>query len=318
MPRIVFLDLESTHHNDLNLKRLQDCGELITYPFTNAETIHDRINDADIIITNKVIIDKELLEAFRDQIKLICVAATGTNNVDLEAAKQYQIPVTNVRNYGTQSVAEHVISLIFALNRRIPQFQYSIQQGEWQHSQHFCLLGHPIREVAGLNLVIIGYGTLGQATAQLAQNLGMNIFIAERPGQTIREGRISFEEGLKIADVLSLHCPLTPETENLITSKELTLMKPDATLINTARGGIVNEQDLVNALKMGEIGGAGMDVLTKEPPKEGNVLLEANLANLVLTPHIAWASQRARQTLVDQLADIIEAYKQGEWMNRVI
>lgn len=320
MSRIAFLDLETTYRNDLNLERLQACGELITHQATTPAQVKTHIGNADIVITNKVMLDAATIQAIHQQVKLICIAATGTNNVDLEAARHFKIPVTNVRDYGTQSVAEHVISLIFSLNRSLPAYQQAVASGQWQKSKQFCLLDYPIRELAGLKLCIISYGVLGQATARLAQALGMEIIIAEQPNQPIRSGRVAFTDALAQADIISLHCPLTKETENLIDAAEFEQMKSDAILINTARGGIVNEQALLTALQTKQIAAAATDVLTQEPPSQGNILLEQHLPNLIITPHIAWASQKARQTLVDQLADIISTFQtdQQKIMNRVI
>lgn len=320
MSRIVFLDLETTYRNDLNLEQLHACGNLITHQTTTPEQVQTHIGDAEIVITNKVVIDASTIQSIHQQVKLICIAATGTNNVDLEAASAFNIPVTNVRDYGTQSVAEHVISLIFSLNRSIPAYQQAINTGQWQKSQQFCLLDYPIREVSGLKLCIVGYGVLGQATARLAKALGMQILIAEQPNKSPREGRLKFEEALAQADIVSLHCPLTEETKHLIDTQAFEIMKSDAILINTARGGIVHEQALVEALTSGKIAAAATDVLTQEPPTQGNILLEKSLPNLMVTPHIAWASQTARQTLVDQLVSIIKTFQEDPQhiMNRVV
>ena len=316
--KAVFLDLDSTSHNDLDLNRLhQACGELRTWGHTLPEQRLAHIADAEIIISNKVVLDAPVLHALAGQVKLICVAATGTNNIDIVTARALGITVTNIRNYASQSVAEHVMAMIFALRRQLPAYQQALQRGDWQRSQHFCLLDYPMSEIAGSTLAIIGYGALGQATAKLAQAVGMQIMIAEQPHQAVRAGRVAFETALAQADVLSLHCPLTEQTRDLINAERLRLMKPSALLINTARGGIVNEAALRTALQEGWIAGAGMDVLVTEPPKADALLLNVPLPNLLITPHVAWASRKARQTLIDQLAHIMTSWQQGIAVNVV-
>lgn len=319
MSSAVFLDLGSTSHHDLDLSKLEKaCTTLTLYDFTTPEQVLEHIGKAEIVISNKVILNATTLQTLAKQLKLICIAATGTNNVDLQAAQTLGIPVTNIRDYASQSVAEHVIALIFTLKRQLLAYQQAVQQGAWQRSPHFCLLDYPITPIAESTLGIVGYGTLGQATARLAEKLGMQILIAERPQQTPRSGRLAFEQVLQQADILSLHCPLTTETQQMINSERLSLMQPNALLINTARGGLVDEAALLQALKQGVIAGAGIDVLTQEPPKADSLLLQQQLPNLIITPHIAWASLPARQTLIDQLATIIEQFKQGHSMNRVV
>ncbi len=319
MPQTVFLDYASTSHNDLDLTQLeQACGALTLWQDTNPETLLEHIGQAEVVISNKVLINASTLQALKDQLKLICVAATGTNNVDLVAARALGIPICNVRNYGSRSVAEHCISLIFALARQIPAYNQTVQMGNWQQSKHFCLLDYPITEIAGKTLGIIGYGTLGQATAELAAAIGMKIIIAERlDANRIRPNRVNIDELLAQADVISLHCPLTEQTKRLIHAKRLKQMKPSAFLINSARGGLIDEADLLAALQNGTIAGAGLDVLSIEPPTAANPLLRQSLPNLIITPHIAWASRKARQTLLNQLADIINSFQQGKLLNQV-
>ena len=318
MSQAVFLDLGSTSHADLELSRLNTvCDTLECWDHTSLLQRIEHIGKAEIIITNKVLIDAPILEALQNQIKLICIAATGTNNVDLVTAKRLGIPVTNIRNYASQSVAEHTLALIFALRRQLIAYRQALQQGAWQASSHFCLLDYPMPPIAGSTLAIVGYGTLGQAVAQLAQQVGMQILLAEQPHATVRKGRVSFEQALAQADVLSLHCPLNEQTRNLINAERLQHMKPNALLINTARGGIMDEVALVQALKQNWIGGAGIDVLAKEPPDNDSLLLQVDLPNLIVTPHVAWASQTARQTLINQLADIIQSWQQGRLLNQV-
>lgn len=319
MPQAVFLDYASTSHDDLDLTRLRHaCGQLQLWEDTQADNLLEHIGQAEIVISNKVILNAATLNALKDQIKLICVAATGTNNIDLASAHQLGIPVCNVRNYGNRSVAEHCISLIFALARQLPAYHQAVQAQAWQKSKHFCLLDYPITEVAGKTLGIIGYGSLGQATAELAAAVGMQILVAERlEAPTIRTGRVSLHELLAKADFISLHCPLTEQTKAFINAERLQHMKPSAFLINTARGGLICEADLLAALQTHQIAGAALDVLSLEPPTTDNPLLQTSLPNLIITPHIAWASRSARQTLIEQLADIISSFQANHLINPV-
>lgn len=319
MPQAVFLDYASTSHDDLDLTRLRHaCGQLQLWEATQADNLLEHIGQAEIVISNKVILNATTLTALKDQIKLICVAATGTNNIDLEVAQQLGIPVCNVRNYGNRSVAEHCLSLIFALARQLPAYHQAVQAQAWQKSKHFCLLDYPITEVAGKTLGIIGYGSLGQATAELAAAVGMQILVAERlDAPTVRTGRVSLHELLARADFISLHCPLTEQTKAFINAERLQHMKPSAFLINTARGGLICEADLLTALQTHQIAGAALDVLSLEPPTTDNPLLQTSLPNLIITPHIAWASRSARQTLIEQLADIISSFQTNHLINQV-
>lgn len=319
MPQAVFLDYASTSHGDLDLTRLrQACGQLQLWEATQADNLLEHIGQAEIVISNKVILNAATLTALKDQIKLICVAATGTNNIDLEVAHQFGIPVCNVRNYGNRSVAEHCLSLIFALARQLPAYHQAVQAQAWQKSKHFCLLDYPITEVAGKTLGIIGYGSLGQTTAELAAAVGMQILVAERlDAPIVRTGRVSLHELLASADFISLHCPLTEQTKAFINAERLQYMKPSAFLINTARGGLICEADLLTALQTHQIAGAALDVLSLEPPTTDNPLLQTSLPNLIITPHIAWASRSARQTLIEQLADIISSFQTNHLINQV-
>lgn len=319
MPQAVFLDYASTSHDDLDLTRLRHaCGQLQLWEATQADNLLEHIGQAEIVISNKVILNAATLTALKDQIKLICVAATGTNNIDLAVAQQLGIPVCNVRNYGNRSVAEHCLSLIFALARQLTAYHQAVQAQAWQKSKHFCLLDYPITEVAGKTLGIIGYGSLGQATAELAAAVGMQILVAERlDAPTVRTGRVSLHELLARADFISLHCPLTEQTKAFINAERLQHMKPSAFLINTARGGLICEADLLTALQTHQIAGAALDVLSLEPPTTDNPLLQTSLPNLIITPHIAWASRSARQTLIEQLADIISSFQANHLINQV-
>jgi len=276
----------------------------------------ERIAGADVIISNKVMLDEQALRSV-PALKLVCVAATGTNNVDLKAAKALGITVCNVRGYATPAVSQHAIALMLALSTRLIDYREAVRAGRWQQARQFCLLDYPIRELAGKTLGIIGYGELGQAVARLGEAFGMKLLVAQRPGGPAEKGRVPLPELLPQVDVLSLHCPLTPQTQNLIGARELALMKRDAILINTARGGIVDEQALVDALRERRIGGAGIDVLTVEPPVNGNVLLDPDIPNLIVTPHSAWASRETRQRLVAEVVANIRAFTEGTPRNLV-
>jgi len=304
----VFLDSESLDRDDIDFENLRSTlPEWKFHAKTRAAETTERVRDAEIVVSNKVVLDRAALQGARS-LKLVCVAATGTNNVDLIAAKELGIAVCNVVHYATPSVVQHVFSLITALNTKLLNYQEAVRAGSWNKSDQFCLLDFPIRELDGLTMGIVGYGELGKAVARAAECFGMTVLISQRPGAEATKGRVSLSELLPKIDILSLHCPLTDNTRNLIGSKELALMKNNALLINTARGGIVDEQALANALSAGTIGGAGIDTLTREPPVEGNVLLNPDLPNLIVTPHIAWASRSARQRLVDGVAANIRAF----------
>ena len=313
----VVLDAKSIDNEDIDFSGLESVVEYWQYyDNTHTDEIQTRIQDADIVVANKVNLQKQHITQ-ANQLKLICVAATGTNNIDLEAAAELGICVTNVTNYATPSVVQHVFCLILALSRKLNQYQAAIRDGRWQQSEFFCLLDYPISELAGKTLGIIGYGVLGQGVAAVGKAFGMRVLVADRKGVTPREGRVTFEQLMSESDVVSLHCPLTAETSNLIDEKELALMKPGALLINTARGGIVNEAALVTALESDKLGGAGFDVLGNEPPTLGNPLLELELPNLIVTPHIAWASVEARQRVIDEIVKNIMAFRKGEPRNIV-
>lgn len=266
--------------------------------------------------TEKVVIDAETIQQL-PKLKLILISATGANNVDLKAAKAQGIVVCNCQGYGTASVAQHTLTLMLALATSLIRYDRAVTQGRWQQSSQFCFLDYPILELSGKTLGIMGYGELGQEVARLAQAFGMQILIANLPNRPKHENGLELNELLPQVDFLSLHCPLTPETQNLINANAFELMKNSAFLINCARGGIVHEADLVDALKQGKIAGAATDVLTVEPPREGNVLLDANLPNLIITPHAAWGSVQSRQRMVEQLAENAKGFISGQIIRQV-
>jgi len=315
--RGVFLDDHTLSNGDLVLDTLRETLDSWTFRGSTAPgDVAGAIQEAGIVVTNKVKLDGKAL-ASAPSLRLVCVAATGTNNIDVAAATRLGITVCNVRAYATASVVEHVFLLMLALTRRLQRHLHAISRGEWNAADRFSLLDYPFYGLSGRTLGIIGFGELGRAVARTAAPFGMQVLIAQRPGATARPGRLELPELLARADIISLHCPLTEQTRNLITRLELDCMRRDAILINTARGGIVNEADLAEALRNGKIGGAAVDVLSEEPPVNGNPLLDPALPNLIVTPHIAWASIESRQKLVDELAANIHAYLRGEPRNVV-
>ncbi|OGT18991.1 MAG: glycerate dehydrogenase [Gammaproteobacteria bacterium RBG_16_57_12] len=315
--RGVFLDCNSIDRGDLKLGALRaSLPDWEFYPLTEPAQVHDRIRNAQVVISNKVVLDAAAMEAAA-QLQLICVAATGTNNVDLATARQRGIAVCNVRGYATPSVVQHTFTLMLNLFTRIPEFHQTVMAGRWHNSNLFCLFDYPVRELAGKVLGIVGYGELGQAVARVAQAFDMEVIIAQRPLGQPAAGRLPLAELLPRVDVLSLHCPLTPQTRGLIGAAELALMKPTAVLINTARGGIVDEQALADALRAGRLAGAGVDVLSEEPPRHGSPLLNGDIPHLIVTPHIAWSSRESRQRLVDELVLNIEHFLRGNPRNAV-
>ncbi|WP_271274077.1 2-hydroxyacid dehydrogenase [Aliamphritea hakodatensis] len=307
---VVFLDLATLDFDDLNLAPLQQGGwHFSSYASTGPEQVAGRICNADVVIVNKVVLSEALLAGAK-KLRLVCIAATGTNNVDLTAARQLGITVTNCQAYGTRSVTQHVMAMMLALHTNLIAYDRAVKQGDWGRSEQFCLLDYPVSELAGKTLGLVGYGELGQEVARLAEAFGMQVIVARRAGQE-KPGRLPLAEVLMNADVLSLHCPLTEDTRDLIDAAALATMKPGSFLINTARGGIVNEAALADALRSGHLAGAATDVLSVEPPKEGNVLLADDIPNLIITPHSAWGSVQARQRIADQVAENIAAHVSG-------
>lgn len=303
----VFLDADSLA--DLDLSELTSLfDEFSIYEQTLGEQVAGRIQDAEVVIVNKVQLKRETLQS-ATQLKLICLVATGKDNVDCHTATELGITVCNCQAYGTDSVVQHVFSAMLALHTNLIPYTRAVEAGKWQQAKQFCLLDFPISELKGKTLGIIGYGTLGKAVAKVAEAFGMKILISQRPGTTTpQEGRVALEQLLKEADVLTLHCPLTDATKNVIDERALGKMKPTAFLINAARGGIVEEAALANALRNGLIAGAATDVLTEEPPKSDNPLLAPDIPNLLITPHCAWGSKQARETIVYQTVENINAF----------
>ncbi|NND58726.1 MAG: D-2-hydroxyacid dehydrogenase [Gammaproteobacteria bacterium] len=291
--------------------------ELVCHDTSTDDEVGTRLATAEVVLLNKIRLDQRRI-ATAPQLKLICAAATGTDNIDLEAAATRDIAVCNIAAYCTQSVVQHVFALLLALNQHLAGYQALLRDGAWRGSPQFCLLDYPIRELAGKVIGIVGHGELGSAVADVARAFGMHVLLSERPGSPVRAGRVAFEDLLGRVDVLSLHCPLTPQTRGLIGEAELMRMKPGALLINTARGGLVDAPALLQSLQSGQLGGAGIDVLEQEPPVDGNVLLDAGLPNLIVTPHIAWAAIEARQRAIDEMAANVSAWQDGLRRNRVV
>ncbi|OGI48107.1 MAG: glycerate dehydrogenase [Candidatus Muproteobacteria bacterium RBG_16_65_34] len=314
MERIVFLDRDSLH---ANLRRPAFAHEWRDYPATAAQEAVARLHEATVAIVNKVPLRQDTL-AQLPGLRMIAVCATGTDNVDVEFCRARGIAVANVRNYAVHSVPEHVFMLILALRRNLIAFRADVRDGLWQRAEQFCLFTQPIRDLHGATLGIVGRGVLGAAVGRLGQAFGMRVLYAEHKGaDAVRAGYTAFETVLGESDVISLHSPLTAETRHLIDAAELKRMRRDALLINTARGGLVDEAALADALKQGLIGGAGFDVLSREPPREGNPLLDLDLPNFIVTPHVAWSSREAMQAMADQLIDNIERFVRGAPRNLV-
>lgn len=309
--RAVFLDHASLDLGDLDLGPLrQAVGDCLLFDRSSATEAIERLQGVQVAISNKVPLTAETFAACPD-LELVLIAATGTNNVDLQAARAHGVTVCNCQGYGTPSVAQHCLMLLLALATRLPDYQAAIRAGRWQQAQQFCLLDFPIVELAGKTLGLLGHGELGRAVGRLAEAFGMRVLLGQLPGRPARPDRLPLTELLPQVDALSLHCPLNEHTRNLIGAEELGAMKPGAFLINTARGGLVDEQALADALRAGHLGGAACDVLSEEPPRHGNPLLAADIPRLILTPHSAWGSREARQRIVDQLGENAQAYFVG-------
>ncbi|MEE9343578.1 MAG: D-2-hydroxyacid dehydrogenase [Gammaproteobacteria bacterium] len=312
----IFLDTDSILPDDLEMGPL--AATLDDWQFAHSTQLPAQatIAEAEILVTNKIVLDDKLI-ANASGLKLICVAATGTNNIDLESARNHGVIVCNARGYATSSVVEHIFATLLTLNRQLDSYRSEAIQKQWPHSPYFCVFDRTIHDLSNKTMGIIGYGELGRATAEMARAFGMRVLIAEREGSPLRPGRVSLNKLLACADVTSLHCPLNTETENLIDSAAIDRMKKGSILINTARGGLVNEAALMAALSSNHLSAASLDVLSVEPPPADHCLLKTPLPNLVLTPHIAWASHSARQRLVMEIAKNITAYLNGATRNLV-
>jgi glycerate dehydrogenase len=315
--KAVFLDYATMGPGlDLGpLKRFFD--EFVVYEQTADDAVGDRIHDAEFVFTNKFRMMPAVLER-AGKLRLIGLTATGTDNVDLDEAQRRGIAVCNIRAYCTESVVEHVFGVMLMLSHSLGPYAEAVRAGEWQRAQDFCMLNHPVPGIAGKTLGIVGYGELGRGVERVARAFGMDSLVAARPGSSeVPAGRAAFDDVLARADVLTLHCPLTEQTRGLVGPEQLSRMKSSAILINTARGALIDSAALVTALESGEIAGAAIDVLAKEPPVGGDPVLDYRGGNLIVTPHIAWATDSARQNAINELAANVEAFLAGERRNRV-
>lgn len=310
--KAVFLDAQ-TLGDDVSLKPLEDAVDSLTcYRATQSDQVVERLHGCDIAIVNKVRLERQHFEALPG-LKLIAVTATGVNNIDMEAARAGGIQVANVSGYARPALVQHTFALMFALAANLLKYVGEVRQGRWEQSDMFCLLDHPMQELAGKTLGIIGYGDLGQGVADAARAFGMRVMVASRPGQEAGKdsGRVPLKTLLPQVDVLSIHCLLSEQTRHLIDEEALKAMQSHALVINTARGGIVDEAALAQALREGWIGGAGMDVLSEEPPRNGNPLLDADIPNLIVTPHCAWGTREARQRIVAATVENLVEFQRG-------
>jgi glycerate dehydrogenase len=312
MERIVFLERDTIQ---AEFRRPNFAHEWIEYPESLPEQVAERVKAASVIISNKLSLGElQLSEA--PGVKLIAIAATGSDCVDLVYCRRRGITVCNVRGYAANSVPEHVLMLSLALRRNLLAYRQDVQEGKWQHSKQFCLLTHPLHDIKGSTIGIVGFGSIGKSMARLAESVGMNVLISEhKNAREVRGGRTAFTETLQQSDIVTLHCPLTEDTRDMFGSQEFEMMKRNALLINTARGALIQDEALINALENGLIAGAAVDCLREEPPRNGNALLDLNLPNFIVTPHVAWASDEAVQALADQVIDNIEAFVAGRPQN---
>jgi len=316
--KAVFLDF-GTMGPGLDLSSLRSLlPELEFFDLSTANQASERMRDAEFVLANKMLITDALMQS-SPALRFIGLTATGTNNVDLDAAERHGVAVCNIRAYCTQSVTEHVFGLLLNLTHSLSQYNAAVRAGNWQRAGNFCLLSYPIRDLSAMTLGIVGYGELGRGVAKAANAFGMQVIISARPGtHTVENGRVAFDELLHRSDVISLHCPLTEATAGLFGEREFRKMKSTAILINTARGGLVDSEALVTALEDGDIFAAAIDVLPEEPPVNGNPLLDYDGANLIMTPHIAWGSNEGRQAAIEELALNVAAFLKGEKRNRVV
>ncbi len=315
--KAAFLDFDTVSAGDLNTAALRGAvDELVLYELDESK-IAERICDADVVLLNKLQLSGELLRG-AGKLRLIALAATGTNNIDLIAARERGIAVCNLRAYCTASVVQHVWGLILSLTQHVDAYDRLSKDGSWVRDESRAMLAYPIRELRDRTFAVIGWGELGRGAARIAESFGMRVAIANRRGAPRAANRLDLEQLLPMADIVSLHCPLTDQTRGMIGAAEFALMKPDALLINTARGALVDSGALASALKSGRLGGAGIDVLPQEPPVDGNPLLDPGIPNLLITPHVAWAAREARQRCVDEMAANIADFRHGGRRGRVV
>ena len=317
----VFLDYKTVDAGDLDLASIKALlPEMEVYPYSNADEVLDRIANTEVAIANKIEFDSEVF-ANAKNLKLICVTATGTNNIDLVSAENSGVTVCNIRDYCTESVMQHVLLSILSLTHSYPNYMNSIRKGEWQDGSSFSLLEHSITELSGKKLGIVGFGVLGKGVAKAVSLLGMELLVCRSFQPNNRSdnliNRVTFDELLKESDVISLHCPLTNETEGLFGDEAFKKMKSSVILINTARGGLIDDHALIRAIENQSIAGAAVDVLDQEPPGSDHPLMQNSYPNLIITPHIAWAAKEARQRALDRIAKNVEAFQKGSPINVV-
>lgn len=314
MEVIAFLD-RSTLPGPLRMPALPH--EWREYPLTAPSELIERVSEATILISNKVTLSADVLAA-APRLKFIAACATGTNHIDLNVCRERRIPVSNIRDYASDAVPEHVMMMLFVLARNLLAYRSDLQRGAWQRATNFCIASHPIRDLSSMTLAVVGSGSLGRGVARLAKGIGMRVWQVERKdAKVVRDGYVAWDRAIAEADAITLHCPLCADTHNLIGEAEMRAMKPGVLLINTGRGGLIDEVALAKALLAGRIGGAGLDVLHEEPPRRGNPLLDLNLPNLVITPHNAWTSPDAVTRMADQLTANLEAFAAGAPRNCV-
>lgn len=317
-PAAAFLDF-ATVGPGVDTSRIDELVDASYHDFSEPEEIPARLAGCRIAMLNKARLDRDLIHA-ADELKLIVISATGSDNVDTNAARDAGVVVTNVREYCSHALAQHVFALILGLTQQVGLYDSLVRSGAWSRSRSFALFDYPIRELSGRALGIVGYGTLGKAVARIGESFGMRLLISQRPGETGEPpvGRVPLAQVIEESDVLSLHCPLNDATRHLLDAEAFRRMKPDALVINTARGGLIDQAALAQALRQGDIGGAGIDVLPVEPPPSDHPLLARGIPNLIITPHIAWAARESRQRAIDQVAENIASFLSGVDLRRLV
>ena len=315
--KAVFLEYDTVSNGDLDTSGLAAAVDELQLVASSEVGALQRIRDADIVLLNTLIFPRELMQRSA-KLKLLAVAGTGTDNIDLIAARERGIGVCNVPGYCTASVVQHVWGLILSLTQHLSEYSRLSIDGSWAAAKPLMELRHPIRELNGRTFGVVGWGELGKGAARVAESFGMQVVIANRRGESPRPNRVDLPALLGMSDIVSLHCPLNHGTRGLIGAQELALMKPDALLINTARGALVDGHALAGALKAGRLGGAGIDVLPQEPPPGDDPLLDPKIPNLIVTPHVAWAAREARQRCLDETAANISDFVSGGRRSRVV
>jgi glycerate dehydrogenase len=321
MKREKIVILDAATYGDISLKNFTDRWDCTIHQTTNSPETCQRVPGHAVVVTNKVVIDRPVFDTAKE-LRLIVVAATGTDIIDHEAAKEFDVRVCNVPGYATQSVAQFTLALILELATRAALYESAVRSDQWRKSPIFTMLDFPSVELKEKKLGIIGYGNIGRAVAEMARGFGMEILIAARPGgeERVASGRLPLREVFRQADVITLHCPLTSQTKNLINAETLSLMKPTAFMINTARGALVDERALIDALRKRRLAGVALDVISQEPPPSGHPIIEAarELDNLIITPHTAWSAREARERLLNEVANNISAFFEGRPKNIVV